>query len=540
MPNKLNLLARKYPRLPMLAAGIALLAWAVIVLGTASQHEFWRDEVRALSVAQSAASPFDLFNAIHNEGHPILWYLLLYVGNAILPNSPLLLPGLAFGIAFVAAAIFMFKSPLPFWLKCLFLFGVLAVYEYSVMARNYGISMMLFFIAAALYKDKTKHALALSIVLALLANTNTHSAILVCLMLPVWAWDAIAERRKTGQSWLPGWRFGLAVVIVIAGVALSIASVLPDDTSILPNYLRQSGGLMGAIEKASSFGKPGAGPILPGVNPYSPDLFNALGGVFSELMPAQVPAWLIAALFFMAILGLIRRPPLFFAGLIGFIGLFVFFQAVYNGHLRHQGLFLVFLLFLYWVQMDSSPAQNTNLPARVAHGIGLIGLMGLLVGGVALGYQAVVQDQTAQMSSNKAFGAFINSSEAYRDAIVIPEPDYALESLPYYAPIQLYFPREKRFGAYVSFTTASSPIMSMSDLLETALELKAKYNKPVLIALGHANVGPRLAGTVRFSYRSSFSWSSLDIAELDKIATPVGQFNSAVGDENYRVYALKP
>jgi hypothetical protein len=45
----------------------------------------------------------------------------------------------------------------------------------------------------------------------------------------------------------------------------------------------------------------------------------------------------------------------------------------------------------------------------------------------------VWRDLNLEMSSSKAFGEFLNTSESYRDAIIVPEPDYLLESLPYYA-----------------------------------------------------------------------------------------------------------
>jgi hypothetical protein len=36
-------------------------------------------------------SPLDLFHVIRYEAHPVLWYLLIYLGDSIL-QSPLMLP----------------------------------------------------------------------------------------------------------------------------------------------------------------------------------------------------------------------------------------------------------------------------------------------------------------------------------------------------------------------------------------------------------------------------------------------------------------
>jgi hypothetical protein len=50
------------------------------------------------------------------------------------------------------------------------------------------------------------------------------------------------------------------------------------------------------------------------------------------------------------------------------------------------------------------------------------------------------------MSSSKALGAFLNGAPSFRDAILVPEPDYYIESLPYYAHNPIYLARERRFG----------------------------------------------------------------------------------------------
>ena len=44
----------------LITIGILAL-WLVIVIFTETRHEFWRDEIRALTLARQAGSPFELF-----------------------------------------------------------------------------------------------------------------------------------------------------------------------------------------------------------------------------------------------------------------------------------------------------------------------------------------------------------------------------------------------------------------------------------------------------------------------------------------------
>ena len=84
--------------------------WLTGVILTTTTHEFWRDEVRALTSARSAVSPLHLFELIRDGGHPALWYLLLYLCSSI-TNTPAVLPIVSIVIAFSAVATFMLFSP---------------------------------------------------------------------------------------------------------------------------------------------------------------------------------------------------------------------------------------------------------------------------------------------------------------------------------------------------------------------------------------------------------------------------------------------
>src|SRR5262245_41501035 len=51
--------------------------WFTLVIFMAWHHTFWRDEVRALSLALEGDSFVEMLTSLHGEGHPAVWYLLL-------------------------------------------------------------------------------------------------------------------------------------------------------------------------------------------------------------------------------------------------------------------------------------------------------------------------------------------------------------------------------------------------------------------------------------------------------------------------------
>ena len=118
---------------------IALVVYSAVIIYVAQFHEPWRDEVRAWSLVRECEHVWEIFPRLRsNEGHPGLWYVLLFFADQIF-RTPRVLPWLAAAIAIVAAGLFLWRAPFPRWQKLLFLAGVVPLYEYSVMARNYGI-----------------------------------------------------------------------------------------------------------------------------------------------------------------------------------------------------------------------------------------------------------------------------------------------------------------------------------------------------------------------------------------------------------------
>jgi hypothetical protein len=247
-----------------------------------------------------------------------------------------------------------------------------------------------------------------------------------------------------------------------------------------------------------------------------------------------------AVLLYLAVAGLLPRVELFLAALLALVGFGVFFRVGYGGSYRHEGLYLVFLLSLYWIARSAPQPDTAPRRTPLLYSVGLYGaLLILILGGIQRRVTVVDTDIRLPLSSSQAFGAFLNSSEAYHDAILVPEPDYYIEPLPYYVHNAIYFPREHRFGATVSWTTDAASDLSLGQLLADARDLKARYGRPVLIVLGHPEVVTQTAGDIQFSYNKRFTWSAQEHADVDQSLLPVAEFLSAVGDENYRVYALK-
>lgn len=181
---------------------ILLVAWVSVAGWLAAEHVMWRDEVRALTMSQTGDTVWAMVRAIHDEGHPALWYLLLRAAYG-LTGLREVLPGLALLFGASAAVLFACRAPFRPLVLAAGLFGAFFCYEYTVMARNYGVSMLLIFGFAQAYSRWRARGIGLGVLLALLCNTNVPSVLAAGALALFWGVEILSGERV---GWTPVWR----------------------------------------------------------------------------------------------------------------------------------------------------------------------------------------------------------------------------------------------------------------------------------------------------------------------------------------------
>lgn len=502
--------------------------WAAIVCFTASRHILWRDEVEALVRALDASSFWTLPKSV-DCGHPLLWYVLLKAAHDIWP-SRLVLPVLAVLVAGCAVVVFLWRAPFSNWWKALFVFSGLPLFEYSVMARNYGISMLLLFLFAAAYTSVAPPAWLLGSILFLLANTNVHSAMLVPLLAVVWLWDFRESRRRSGLDTAGSVSVYAGIALALTGVLVAFLSVFPSKHDLIAQSLPGRSLLLSSLDSI----------LLPG------KLFAALlpdwaAGVFSR---ASIDA-LISVLLYLSVLGLVGRLPLFLAALVSLWVFSFFFSFFHPGAYRHEGLWLVFLVTLYWIRLRQELAKYpvTAVPgrwSRKALSAGLFGVLpSFLVFGIVIAGDQIHLDLEHPGSGVKSVVELLKASANLRDAIIIAEPDYLVQTVPYYANNKTYLIREGRYGTTVIFTRRARLDLRLSDVLATARRLRAETGRPIVILIGHPLVTGGWEPISSFSFGWTFRYSDEELRSFEAATDHLASFWSAHSDENFEVFALR-
>ena len=412
-----------------LAPRIALFgAWLAVVLWLASHHVVWRDEVRALSFAIAGDSWADMLRGLHGEGHPALWYILLRAAHDLAGVSQVL-PAVSLAVAALMAALLVFLSPFPLPLIALILAGHAFVYEYSVMARNYGLGALLIFAAAAVMRNPAGRGLGLGVLLALMANSNAIATVVAVSFLAFWLLEIVEQEASTRGCSLRTFALGAAVTTL--GVALAFATIYPtfNDAAF------------------SSAPKPSTSFLLDLSFPFAKligfDVTPSHIVVFGPRTLAIVgPALLVGS-----VLGLLARPPALLAALLSLLTLALFFDLGIKGDYRHEMTWLAFLIALYWISWTRL-TQETRTSRRLITRVGLAAFVALLAvqAIVAVADIDAIGIKREPESRSQDLARLLESREDLKDAILIADPDYVLEPLRYWINNRFYFVRERRFG----------------------------------------------------------------------------------------------
>lgn len=296
---------------PLRLSLVGFLGVTALQLWLIFTHAPWFDEAQALLIARAPLP--EMFEALHYEGHPALWYLYLAAVDSVV-RSPLSLPVAQAFVSVATAALIWFRAPFPLPTKALLALSYFILFEYGVISRSYGLGALLLLVAA----EGRFRWLAL----ALAVNISAHFAVAASALAAVW----FIER--------PNWR---GAALVGLGLVASAATVLPkpDDAMLavpmtMPLLMR----LLLSVMRLSGV----VAPALP-ADPYQWGVgLRAIPALFVGLGVWLAPMFLLKGWWTrLAWLGLC----------LAFVMMGAFVYYIYP---RHVGALFVVLVALHWSQ----------------------------------------------------------------------------------------------------------------------------------------------------------------------------------------------
>lgn len=161
-----------------------LVVFLISVLGllTAVNHEWWEDEASPWLSASGSHSLTELIHNLGFNGHPRLYYIIVYWIQSQFGN-PLVLSVLNLTFAIVAITFFMRATSFSRVQKLLFAFGFFPLYQYGVVVRGYSLFVCVFFAYCCLKARGSRFLLLRFLLLAVLAQIHLVSAVVATFLL---------------------------------------------------------------------------------------------------------------------------------------------------------------------------------------------------------------------------------------------------------------------------------------------------------------------------------------------------------------------
>jgi hypothetical protein len=136
-------------------------------------------------------------------------------------------------------------------------------------------------------------------------------------------------------------------------------------------------------------------------------------------------------------------------------------------------------------------------------------------------------------------GSILAGHPDLKEAVFIADPDYLLETLPYYVSNPTYLIREQRYGNIVHFTRKAQLELNLGDVLCNGLWLQQHTGRPVVVLLSH-KVDPSLPTQV---YKEGYNWKftiTPEQAHDFQLSSRLLEYHVAPSetDEEYYVYVI--
>jgi hypothetical protein len=314
-----------------------------------AHHVMWRDELNALAITWASPTIPSLFWHIHHEGHPWLWYMILWIPSRF-THSVLVLKVVQ-GIVSTAIILFVaFRAPFRTWEKALVLSGYFFVFEYTVISRMYGVMLLLFVVYLWRRTTEPESPLLSAVLLGLIASVDTLGIILSFALLLEYAYTAFARRRT---SPLFSRRTAISAMAIYAAITLfAIWSARPAKDISWRTTGRPFKDAKDLSHLYGAFLNYTIMPFLPVKSPRSHFFWNP--SLHRDLLQYTVPMLIFVLMLYWPFRG--RWNLLLMIGATIVAGT-LFGHLIYPGSERHFGVvFLVFLAAAWIVRAENLTA----------------------------------------------------------------------------------------------------------------------------------------------------------------------------------------
>lgn len=491
-----------------------LLAYAMVEIAGMLSHPMWRDEIHPWVMAGTSSSLSDLLQRKAIEGHPDLWYILVYVVRS-LSGNPLSLQLVHSGMAILTVFLILKYAPFSRVQRGLLVFGYFFLFEYAMISRNYAIGILLVTLFLIMYRERSRFLLLMAFILFFLAQTNVYGLIfsIVLTMTLLFEFTFSDEFRRDMHGKIT--TMMICILIIVAGISYSVHSIIPPPSAYFAGSSHFSFSQLTLKETIRSIATVWESwvPIPKNTAQFWNTNFvryYEIESVFSIML--MVSAGLI----------FIRRPVVFFLFVTGLAGIIAFILMYYYGYIRHHGHLYILLICCMWMKefyresnltfrLDFINRYYDWLKRNLSRLFLILLSVHVLVGIFAMYVQFRIPFSAARLASG-----YIRQNNLDR-FLIAGDQDVSLETISGYLNKEVFYFSRNAFGTYLIYDEVRK-IPDMSTVIAMADSLSKANGDTILLVMNTPmEEHPGLNLKKLRSFEESIRW-----------------------DEKYYLYLLKP
>ena len=471
-------------------------------------HDGFFDEINAWAISATSPNLSVLFHRVHFEGHPWLWYFILWFPSR-LTHNPAAMKWIIGPVSTAILLVIGMLTPFTRIQKAIILSGYFVVFEYTVMNRMYGIIFLLALLFTWRKLRKPDSVVLNVLMLGVMANVDMTGVLLSGALLLEYAYDRWDAHRKLGWGRSLIRQSTVAVLIYVTMVGISGLSVIPSK-----QISYQAGtpiGSMALIPKhvVRVVTNMVAAPWWP-INPAFPRRFQETDTSKQNLLMLLAPFVLYA---YWRIFRRDRNLLILMCLTLSFGILFA--DIVYVGRVRHWGISFISFLICLWIQrVRRVEAGDPHADSWSRWTYALLGAS------VVAGILATASSWYRPYSQARAAAEWIKTNEPGNVALV-GQPDVSFATVAERLDRPVYFLECNCVDTFKQFSKDRE--MYTEDL--TADHLLVAYRK---------------MGNLVFLFYRPFTEDDLVYLQKDGLkATPLVQFPGADSEmESYYIYRI--
>jgi hypothetical protein len=329
-----------------------LFLYCIVELTGLAFHELWSDEIHAWALVTGSNSLAELLGNKIYEGHPDLWFLVLY-GLKLISRDPAVMMIFHSLVAIATVFLLLRYSPFTRIQKILLVFGYYFLFEYAVISRNYAIEVLFLILFLIFYKDRDRKFLRMAILLFLMMQTNVYGIMLAAALTGAMAFEAGYSPPFRRALLSRKIALALSLLILAAGFAWSILSVLPQKDSYITAPLP-----FGAITLQNFLNS--VGTVWCGIFPLPDPVYHFWN---TNIVHSVIARALLSVAVLVSLTVLFRkRPVVLFLFSAASFGMLFFIFDFYTGLLRHHGHFFLLLIACLWIRPEYADRSIRLLP----------------------------------------------------------------------------------------------------------------------------------------------------------------------------------